>query len=64
MDAGAASKSAGQFTWATAWITNKVGKAFIKPLYAQAAACLPNGVMTLRLQQATKWWLQYLKFDP
>ena len=64
MDAGIASKSAGQFTWATSWITNKVWRAFIKPLYAQAAACLPNGMMTLRLQQASAWWLEYLKMDP
>ena len=42
MDAGVASKSAGQFTWATAWFTINVGRAFIKHLYARASACLPN----------------------
>lgn len=36
MDPGEASKMGGQFTWTTTTAANKVGRAFVKPLHAQA----------------------------
>ena len=63
-DAGMASKQAGRLSFAVSVTTNKVGRAFIKPLYAQAACPLPGGKMTLWLVAACWWWISYLQLRP
>ena len=63
-DAGLASKQAGRLSFAVSVTTNKVGRAFIKPLYAQAACPLPGGKMTLWLVAACLWWISYLEIRP
>ena len=63
-DAGLASKQAGRLSFAVSVTTNKVGRAFIKPIYAQAASPLPGGKMTLWLVAACWWWISYLNLRP
>ena len=63
-DSGLASKQAGRLSFAVSVTTNKVGRAFIKPLYAQAACPLPGGKMTRWLIAACKWWIAYLELRP
>ena len=64
LDAGLASKQAGRLSFAVSVTTNKVGRAFIKPLYAQAAAPMPGGKMSLWLMCACLWWISYLELCP
>ena len=59
LDAGSAQKLAGRLTWATQWLFNKVGRAMIRPIYAQH--CSGTGTVSARLLSALKWWLEVLE---
>jgi len=64
LDGGEASKMAGRLSFSVSVATNKVGRAFIKPLYAQAHATLPGGKMSLWLRAACSWWRKFLELRP
>ena len=64
MDPGETSSMAGQFTWTTTTAANKVGRAFVKPLHAQAHRPLPGNVCSPALQFSMAWWLDYLTESP
>ena len=64
MDAGEASKTSGQFAWTTTTAANKVGRAFVKFLHAQAHRPLPGNVCPPALQFAMAWWVDYFTESP
>ena len=55
-----ASKMAGRLSFAVTAAGNKVGRAFIKPFYAQVFAPLPDSHCSGFLLSAVKWWMAYL----
>ena len=59
-----ATKMAGRLSFAVYASTGKVGRAYLKPLYAQANAPLPRGRASPYLLQAAMWWIQYLVLCP
>ena len=63
-EAGVASNCAGQLSWSATTIASEVGRAFLKPLHAQAHKPLPGGMMSPSLEQATGWWISYLDLAP
>ena len=64
MEAGVASKCAGQLSWSVTTIASKVGRAYVKPLHAQAHKPLPGGLMSPALENAVEWWMAYLDTAP
>ena len=60
LDAGTARKLAGRLTWATQWLFNKVGRAMIRPIFAQV--CSGTGTVSARLLSALVWWLEVLEY--
>ena len=56
--AGSAQKLAGRLTWATQHLFRKLGRAMIKPLFAQCSSATGN--VGPRLLMALKWWLVIL----
>ena len=59
LDAGFAQKLAGRLTWATQWLFNKVGRAMIKPIYAQQSS--GTGTIGAGLRRALHWWLEVIE---
>ena len=57
-----AAKMAGRFQAAVTMSQNKVGRAFVKPLYMQVND--PRPVITPLLRTALEWWLEYLSLRP
>jgi hypothetical protein len=61
LDSGCAQKLAGRLTWSTQFLFHKLGRAMIKPVYAQKAAA--TGSVGPRLLEALKWWSNVLQLD-
>lgn len=59
-DPGLASKFAGRLSFAVTSSCDKVGRAFVKPFYAQSHAPIHGHRMTSRLQLAARWWIAFL----
>ena len=57
--AGCAQKLAGRLTWATQHLFRKLGRAMIKPLFAQCSTA--NGSVGPRLLTALYWWAEILR---
>jgi hypothetical protein len=59
LNAGSAQKLSGRLTWATQWLFHKVGRAMIKPIYAQQSS--GTGTISAGLRRALGWWLEVLE---
>ena len=59
LDCGAAQKLAGRLTWSTQLLFHKLGRAMIKPVYAQKASA--TGSVGPRLLEALRWWRDVLQ---
>ena len=55
-----ASKFAGRLSFAVTACCDKVGRAFVKPFYAQANAPLAAHRVSMRLKLAALWWMAFL----
>jgi hypothetical protein len=62
MPPGAAEKMAGRVQAAVTMSQNKVGRAFVKPLYMQVYD--PRPEITPLLQASLHWWMNYLEIRP
>ena len=58
LSCGESVKLAGKLMFATQHLFNRVGRALIKPVYAQKSS--RNGVISPRLRDALQWWLRIL----
>ena len=61
---GDASKLAGRLSFSVSVSGNRVGRAYIKPFFAQANAPLPRNQVSPRMAQSADWFLQYLENSP
>ena len=61
LDGGSAQKLSGRLSWATQLLFHRVGRAMIKPIFAQQTT--HNGHVGPRLLSALKWWWEVLAFD-
>ena len=59
-DPGQASKFAGRLSFAVTASCDKVGRAFVKPFYAQSHAPISGHRVSSRLRLAARWWLAFL----
>ena len=59
-----ASKMAGRLSFATTVAAGRVGRAYIKPFYAQSNKPIKNGWASTWLLQASHWWQAYLGQAP
>ena len=59
-----AQKMAGRLTFAVTVSLGKVGRAFVRPFFAQANQPLPGGRASHWLLQACVWWTQYFERRP
>ena len=59
-DPGQTSKFAGRLSFAVTASCDKVGRAFVKPFYAQSHAPMSGHRVSLRLRLAALWWLALL----
>jgi len=59
LDSGASQKLAGRLTWATQALFHRVGRAMVKPIYAQK--CCHHGAIGPRLKMALRWWASVLE---
>ena len=57
-------KMAGRLSFAVHASTGKVGRAYIKPFFAQANAPLPHDRASWQLLQAAAWWIDYFAISP
>lgn len=64
LEPGTASKLAGRLSFAVTVSGNRVGRAYIKPFYAQAHAPLPGCALSPWLRQSAEWFLKYLSHSP
>ena len=64
LEPGQASKMAGRLSFAVSVTGNRVGRAYIKPFYAQAHAPLPGFVASPWLRRSALWFRQYLAQPP
>ena len=64
LSSGEASKLAGRLSFAVTVSGNRVGRAFIKPFYAQARAPLPHDAVSPQLRQAATWFDACLQICP
>jgi len=64
LEAGQASKLAGRLSFAVTAAANKCGRAFIKPIHAQANCPYEIGGLSPWLAAALRWWRAYLKLRP
>eukprot|EP00971_Amphidinium_carterae_P351614 6492191-Amphidinium_carterae.1 len=64
MPPGDAAKFAGKLSFAVTVQANKVGRAFVKPFFAQSHDPLHGNAISALLQQAIRWWLEYLELRP
>ena len=60
LDPGMAGKFAGRFTWTTTVAARLVGRAWIKPFYAQQYQPLPGNKISSWLDAAMTWWIGFL----
>ena len=60
-DPGQASKFAGRFSFAVSVSCDRVGRAFVKPFYAQAHSPLVGHRISMRMRLAAEWWRSFLK---
>ena len=58
LDSGAAQKLSGRLMWATQRLFHRVGRAMIKPIFAQKGSS--DGLAGLRLLSAMRWWRSVL----
>ena len=58
LDSGSAQKLSGWLMWATRHLFYRVGRAMVKPIYAQKATT--DGHVGPRLLRALKWWRKVL----
>ena len=56
-----ASRMAGRLSFAVSAAANRVGRAFVKPFYAQANAPMMGWRCSTMLMNATLWWVTYLE---
>ena len=61
MSCGLASKLAGALSWATSNLFHRLGRALLRPLFAQARGRTQNVNSSLRL--CLEWWLEVLASD-
>ncbi len=61
LDCGGAQKLAGRLTWSTQFLFHKLGRAMIKPFYAQKGSA--TGSVGPRLLEALKWWCNVLQLN-
>ena len=59
-----AMRLAGRLSFACSIAAGKVGRAYLKPFFAQAFAPLPGGRTSWWLCRAADWWLQCLPMSP
>ena len=64
LEPGQASKLAGRLSFAVTVSGNRVGRAYIKPFYAQAHAPLPGHVVSPWLRRSAEWFIRYLQRPP
>ena len=64
LDPGLAAKLAGKLSFAVTAAAGRVGRAYVKPLYAQAAAPLAYHRISIWLSFALVWWMAYLDVRP
>jgi len=64
LDGGSASKMAGRLSFAVTAAANRCGRAFVKPIYAQAVCPFGLGGMSPWLRAAMRWWRAYLVERP
>eukprot|EP00971_Amphidinium_carterae_P079738 1577768-Amphidinium_carterae.1 len=57
-------KFAGKLSFAVILQANKVGRAFVKPFFAQFHDPLHGNAISALLEQAIHWWLKYLELRP
>ena len=57
-------KMAGRLSFAVMSSTGRVGRAYIKPFFAQANAPLPAGRASTLMMQAAAWWVKYFAILP
>ena len=57
-------KMAGRLSFAVASSTGRVGRAYIKPFFAQANMPLRNGRASWQLCLAAAWWIRYFEHSP
>ena len=58
-DPDKAGRCAGRFSWACTIATGKIGRSFIKPMYAQAHSPLPGLWASPLLVRSCVWWKSY-----
>ena len=63
LSAEESAKMAGRLSFAVTMSANRVGRAFIKPFYAQSNDPLPGGRCSSWLLTAAAWWRSYLSAD-
>ena len=63
-DPDRASRFAGRFGFACTLAAGKVGRAFVRPFYAQAHAPMPGFSVSPLLMRAGNWWHEYLRLGP
>ena len=64
MSSADATKMAGRLQWATSALMSRVGRAQLKPIYAQANRPLPSGRISPWLARSLRWWLLFLDWMP
>ena len=64
MDPGQASKIAGRLSFAVTASAGKVGRAFVRPFFAQAHDPLPGNRASPQLMRACEWFVHYLSIRP
>ena len=64
LEPGQASKLAGRLSFAVTVSGNRVGRAYVKPFYAQAHAPLPGHVVSPWLRRSAEWFIHYLQRPP
>ena len=57
-------KMAGRLSFAVMSSTGRIGRAYIKPFFAQANAPLPRGRASEFMPQAAGWWVSYFAMKP
>ena len=63
-EAGDSGKLAGRLSFAVTMAADKVGRAYIRPFYAQQHDPLPDAMLSSRWKQAARWWIHYLEARP
>ena len=64
LEQGSASKMAGRLSFAVSASAGRVGRAFLKPFFAQSNDPLPGGRASPWLLRAAEWFIHYLRVQP